>query len=402
MVAAIIAFAVAAATAGAALYRPVSWSAAVALAILGGIVPLIYAVTIRIVPVFSRRAWPSDRDISLQVGLTLAGAWAVYASRLVGNPRGVAVGSAFVLSGAIVLAANTTRLFRQPITGPAPPLPYPEQATVDALATRFMRLSGVYLLLGLVVGLARSVWSPEIGRWDLVWAHALLIGFFLSTASGVAYHVLARWTGRRWRSITAIRVHLLLVVVGLPLMLLALATDENVLFAVTGPLEASAIAIFIIAIAPMLPGLPGLTRPAFIAAGVFLLVGIGLGAAFAVEPSFGARLRLVHAEINLFGWTGLLISGVGYYLVPRFAGQPLRWPRLAAAQLMILGGGVVLAAFVWLRQAQHGVPAWWPPVAQSSVALGFLLLAAIVSGTFRGRRSGTTAPLLPTPRPERP
>ena len=88
--------------------------------------------------------------------MTIVGAWTVYVSRLLGVAGGVTGGTALALAGAIVLFANTTRLFRQPITGPAPPLPYPEQATADALATRFMRWSGVYLLLGLTIGLVTS------------------------------------------------------------------------------------------------------------------------------------------------------------------------------------------------------------------------------------------------------
>jgi hypothetical protein len=399
MIAAIVSLAVAALTAGLAAYRPGWWSAAVSLAVLGGITVMIYAVNIRIVPVFARRAWPGERGLRVQIALAAIGAWTVYAGRLAGLAAVVTLGSALALAGALAFAANMARLFRQPTKGPAPPLPQPEQAEIDVVATRFIRMASGYLLLGLGLGVVLSQWRPAVGRWDLVWAHALLVGFFLSTAFGVSYHIMARWTGRRWRSAAPIRVHFWLVAIGLPFMLVALATDQTALFAVAGPLQAAAIVLAIATIAPLAAGLPGPTRAAVVIAAVFLLIGVAFGAAFAIDPMVGARYRLLHAGVNLFGWTGLLISGIGYYLVPRFAGQPLRWPRLATVQIALLTFGIALWVLVRLAIAQGGALAWALVAAQLLVAAGFLLLAVVVAGTFRRRRRGTTAALPIAPRP---
>jgi hypothetical protein len=266
-----------------------------------------------------------------------------------------------------------------------------------------MRMAGAYLVIGLGVGLITSVWRPETGRWDLVWAHAMLVGFFLSMASGVCYHVLSRWTGRTWRALAPIRFHVATVALGLPVMLLALATDRAEIFAIAGPLQAVAIGLFLANIAPMIPVLPGWTRPAFAAAMVLLVIGVTLGAMFAIDPAIGARLRLAHADVNLFGWTGLLISGAGYYLAPRFAGQPLRWPRLAPIQLsaLVAGVGFGAAAFAW--RAYGDGPASLVLVAHGFVCAGFLLFGIQVAGTFQGRSPGTVAslPLLPKPAAQR-
>jgi hypothetical protein len=389
MVAAMLGFAVAALTAGLTPYQPAWWRGAVALAILGGITPMIFAVNLRIVPVFSRRAWPARTPAPLAMAVTLAGAWTIFAGVVAGLPELVTAGNALALAGGILFTIAFARLFRQPVTLPAPPLPYPGQTAVDRIATRFMRLSGTYLLLGLLIGLVTSVWWPESGRWDLVWAHTMLVGFFLSMVSGVCYHVLARWTGREWRTIAPIRAHFIVVALGLPLMLLALASDQDALLAIAGPLQAAAIGLLLLNIAPMIPALPGLTRPAFAMAALLLLAGITLGALFALDPVLGARLRLTHAEINLFGWTGLLISGAGYYLVPRFAGQPLRWPRLAQVQLGALFAGVVLGAAAFAWRAYGGGAATLVLVAQALVAAGFLLFGVLVAGTFRpAKRAG--------------
>lgn len=383
MVAALIAFATAALTVGGIENHPAWWRAAISLVVLGGIVPMIAAVNIRVVPVFARRDWPSLPWLCAQVACTIAGAWLVYAGRLATERSLVVAGSAVALAGGLVFARNVALLFRQPAIRPAPPRPFPEQEAVDRIATRFTRLSGSYLLVGLTIGLAIELWRPVSGRWDLVWAHALLVGFFLSMAAGVCYHVLSRWTGRPWRSMAPIRMHFALVALGLPIMLLALATDRSGLFAFAGPLQAAAALLFLWVIAPMAGGLPEPTRSAVAGAALCLVAGVGLGAAFALDPSLGARLRLAHAEVNLFGWTGLLISGVAYYLVPRFFGAPLRWPRLAAVQLGLLSAGVLLGA-IGLARCAYGdsalVPLAW---SQAMIALAFLLLAALLIATVR-------------------
>jgi hypothetical protein len=296
--------------------------------------------------------------------------------------------------GGFVFMTTLARLFRPaPAPRPAPPLPYPEHAAVDAIATRFMRLAGIWLLVGLVVGVFTAGWRPGVGRWDLVWAHAMLVGFMLSMVAGVCYHVLARWTGRRWRGVAPIRLHYALVAVGLPVMILALATDEVALFAIAGPIQAAAIGIFLITIAPLTTGLPALSRAAVLTAMGLLVVGVSLGASFAIEPILGVWLRVVHAEINLFGWTGLLISGVGYYFLPRLAGQPLRWPWLAPYQIaaIVAGVGLSVTAIGWRAHANG--PDALMLVAGGLIAAGFLLFGLQVAGIFHHTSVGTVATL---------
>jgi hypothetical protein len=100
------------------------------------------------------------------------------------------------------------------------------------------------------------------------------------------------------------------------------------------------------------------------AAFVYLAFGIGLGGWFAVDRAAGAWLRPLHAELNLWGWTTLLIYGMAYHMLPRFAGRPLRWPRLAAAQSWLAITSVALVAAGWV-----GVVSALPP-AQSVLIIG--------------------------------
>ena len=92
------------------------------------------------------------------------------------------------------------------------------------------------------------------------------------------------------------------------------------------------------------------------AAFVCLALGIGLGATFASNRSLGALLRPLHAELNLCGFVTLLIYGMGYHMLPRFTGRPLRWPRVATAQSWLALGGVALTSLGWAGMAS-GLPA---------------------------------------------
>lgn len=103
------------------------------------------------------------------------------------------------------------------------------------------------------------------------------------------------------------------------------------------------------------------------AAFCYLALGIALGASFAIERSIGVRLRFLHAEFNLWGWSSLLIYGVGYHMLPRFLGRPLRWPKLAELQSWAAIVGVALMSLGWLTQS-----------AGSSLAFALLLSGGLL------------------------
>lgn len=399
MVAAPIALAIAALAAGYSAVAPAWWSAAVHLAVLGGITLMIYAVNIRIVPVFARRTWRSMRLLEAQIVAGAVGAWITFVGIGMRSDALTGAGQVLALAGGLLFMANLMMLFRQP---PAfrhvPPTADPKQEAVDKIATKFTRLSGPFLVLGLALGVALTWWRPASGRWDLVWAHMMLIGFFVSMASGVCYHVLARWTNRPWRSLAAIRWHYRLVVLGLPFMLLALATNTNWLFLIAGPLQALALALLLINIVPLVVHLERPVRAGILTAGLFLVFGVTLGVAFAIDPGLGPRLRQVHALSNLFGWGGLLISGFGYYFVPHFAGAGVRWPRLAHLQLGVLVLGVVAGVVTLMWRALGDGPAGAVVIAQGVVGLGLLLFAIQTAGIFFGPRQEEVVFIRPTMR----
>lgn len=110
------------------------------------------------------------------------------------------------------------------------------------------------------------------------------------------------------------------------------------------------------------------------AAFLALAAGIVLGASFALNRALGAQLRPLHAELNLWGWTTLLIYGMGYHMLPRFCGRPLRRVRLAGLQSWLAIGGVATASLGWIAHLSA------PAVGQTLLAIGGLaqLAAALI------------------------
>jgi hypothetical protein len=381
-------------------HEPRLWRASIALVALGALTPLIYAVNARIVPVFSRRNWQTPRLLALAMLVASLSGWTTFAGRAGAHSALELAGALFALAGALLFVTSLVHLFRSPVASPVPPpLPYPGHEAIDRIAIRFTRASGTYLLLGTTLGVVLNVWSLPSGRWELVWAHALLLGWFVQMVSGVIYHVLARWTGHRWRHPRLIGLHWQANALALPLMLVALAIDHRWLLALAGSLQATALLLFIYNALPMVAGLPPLSRVPLTAA--FLLLGLGvlIGASFALDPVNHVRLRFSHGVVNMLGFGGLLISGCGYYLFPRFAGQPLRWPRIAAVQVALqFSGAMTLAVALWwyMRGGEHANA--FALYGGAATAIAILLFIGTIAATFAcSRRNTTVSPIRITP-----
>lgn len=126
------------------------------------------------------------------------------------------------------------------------------------------------------------------------------------------------------------------------------------------------------------------------AAFVCLALGIGLGAAFAFDRALGARLRPLHMELNVWGWVTLLIYGMGYHMLPRFSGKPLRAVRVAHAQSWLAIIGIGLVSGGWLLTLYEPLIARFFLISgglMQLVAAG--LFAALIGDLLLRQRSNT-------------
>lgn len=79
----------------------------------------------------------------------------------------------------------------------------------------------------------------------------------------------------------------------------------------------------------------------FIAVSIFYLaVASLLGVAMAMHPALGAY-RFVHSHLMLIGWVTMMIYGVGYHILPRFAGKLIKNKGLAEAQFWAANAGLI-------------------------------------------------------------
>jgi cytochrome c oxidase cbb3-type subunit 1 len=69
--------------------------------------------------------------------------------------------------------------------------------------------------------------------------------------------------------------------------------------------------------------------------------GVTLGIAMAIWPKL-IIYRPAHVHMNLLGFVTMMIFGVGYHVLPRFAGAPLRWESLPPIHWWLSNTGLAL------------------------------------------------------------
>ncbi len=108
---------------------------------------------------------------------------------------------------------------------------------------------------------------------------------------------------------------------------------------------------------------------AFIKASVsWLAAGALIGTAMAVHPVWTVY-RPAHVHIMLLGFVTMMIYGVAYHVIPRFAGHPLAGRRAVAVHVWIANIGLALMVAGFVLRA-------------NGAALGTPLLSA--GGTLAG------------------
>ena len=91
---------------------------------------------------------------------------------------------------------------------------------------------------------------------------------------------------------------------------------------------------------------------AFIKASLtWLALGVTLGAAMAAHPHL-LIYRPAHLHMVLLGFVAMMISGVAYHVIPRFAGFPLHSRRAAGAHWWMANSGLTLMVIGFIVRAR--------------------------------------------------
>lgn len=94
----------------------------------------------------------------------------------------------------------------------------------------------------------------------------------------------------------------------------------------------------------MTPYVRGFVRSSLAWLGIGVLVGLSM----AFVPGEALVYRPAHVHANLLGFVSMMIFGVAYHVMPRFAGRPLPSQRLPTIHLWLANVGLALLVGGWL------------------------------------------------------
>lgn len=240
-----------------------------------------------------------------------------------------------------------------------------QQAPPISVPFRFFLTAPVFALLAAVV----MLWNGEemlVARWSpatLAAVHLLTLGFMTMVMAGAMFQMLPVLAGTpvpRPRMVASI-VHPALLL-GTLLFAGSLLFAQPMLLKIAISLLSVGLVVFLVAILLTLSRTRNQTATVFAmglattALGVTLLFGLTLSASRAwgiALPSLS--LRDLHPVWGLIGWTGLLVAGVAYHIVPMFQMTPNypQWLIRGFAPVVF----VVLA--LWSVAKWQGGGAWW-------------------------------------------
>lgn len=73
---------------------------------------------------------------------------------------------------------------------------------------------------------------------------------------------------------------------------------------------------------------------------IYLALASFLGIIMLANPSH-LYLRFVHSHLNMLGWVSMMIYGVGYHILPRFAGKRLKSVTIGEVHFYLANIGLV-------------------------------------------------------------
>jgi uncharacterized protein involved in response to NO len=157
-------------------------------------------------------------------------------------------------------------------------------------------------------------------------------------------------------------------------------------------------------------GPPPIWPPYVLAAGLLALSGgfllgallLVLRAAGADGSEWQAAAVQAHGHIQIFGWGGLMVLGVGLHFLPRLVSVPLTRPAWARYALGLLVAGLVLRALAQPAMAD-GLPGWLRGLASVCLALaatseivGTTTIVFLIFSLIRGMKTAVKKRIAPS------
>ena len=116
----------------------------------------------------------------------------------------------------------------------------------------------------------------------------------------------------------------------------------------------------------------------------WLVLGVSLGAAMGAHPAW-IMYRPAHVHIVQLGFVTMMIYGVAYHVVPRFAGFPLHNRRAAGVHWALANAGLALMVYGFIaRVGRPGTGAVVLVIGGTLSALGAYIFAYVIWRTVDG------------------
>lgn len=370
--------------------------------LLGWVSMMIIGVTYFVIPVFVLKHPYSDKAVTLHLILANAGIVGMSVSFLLQNNILLIVSSIIEVVSAYLFLFN---IMSTAIKG-SPVDEVPKEGlfltgdgdeTVDKWASSFTQAATFYFVIGCTLGGYMAI-SPNGWSYFRVHFHITLLGWVMMMIFGVAYHIFPRFSGNPVRKAALTKTNYRIANTGIILMALALVYAEegsnttlaNYAMGFAGLIEGLAGIIFVYNILPSVMGgerTMGKASVRFVKASLsYFMIGIIMGVCMTFHPSLAGKIMPVHAHLNVLGWITMMIFGVGYYIIPRFAGKTLYSQKLANIHFWI--ANIALIGFLCLLPFRdEGITALITIFALMQFASAFLFIFNILKSLIIPKES---------------
>ncbi len=106
---------------------------------------------------------------------------------------------------------------------------------------------------------------------------------------------------------------------------------------------------------------------------VYLALAAFFGVVMLANPSY-LYLKFIHSHLNMLGWVSMMIYGVGYHILPRFAGKRLKSVKMGEVQFYLANIGLAGMLLFYALQINSPEVVLYKGL---SVAFGLMEVASI-------------------------
>ncbi|MBE9502857.1 MAG: cbb3-type cytochrome c oxidase subunit I [Proteobacteria bacterium] len=365
--------------------------------LLGWVTMMIIGVSYFVIPLFIRKNVYSDRLVTLHFILANAGIIGMVLSFIQSNNSLLAVAAIIEVLASYLFLFNiiSTAIKGEPfrkLPQEGKFLMAKNDKEVDRWASYFTIVSTLYFVAGCTLGGVMALF-PEAWNYKSVHFHINLFGWISMMIYGVAYHIFPRFSGIMVKNRGLVKVNFILANAGLVSMIFALLFFEwsggsflsNKLILLSALIESAAGVLFIYNVFPSVSGsskVMGKAAVKFVLASLlYLAVGLILGLIMALSQEILEQIMPVHVHLHVLGWITMMIYGVGYYIIPSFAGKKLFSQSLATFQFWTANVGLIgMLSFFYFIEEMRGFTIFF---ASLEFSVPFLFIVNIAASILK-------------------